>query len=78
MAPCPIMMYIKSFNHYFHAKLPEEQPIDLSEPMSFDTFVQKMHQPMKLCAYCDQSQSHTWERIGNESAKKWAWCTDVS
>ena len=77
MAPCPIMMYIKSFNQYFHTKLPEEQPIDLSEPMSFDTFMQKMHRPMKLCAYCDQSQTHTWERIETGNAKKWAWCTDV-
>ncbi len=77
MAPCPIMMYIKSFNQYFNTALPEEQPVDLSESMSFETFIKKMYQPMRLCAYCDQSQPRPWESIKNGNANKAAWCTGL-
>jgi hypothetical protein len=77
MAPCPIMMYIKSFNDYFHVKLPETQPILLSEEMSFDEFMNKMHQPMELCAYCDQSKEVRWEQLTRkDKGKLSAWCAD--
>lgn len=77
MAPCPIMMYIKTFNRYFQKDYPEEQPINLDENISFEAFMKKMYQPMRLCAYCNQTKSIPWHRIPqDEKADIGDWLSD--
>lgn len=74
MAPCPIMMYVGDFNKYFGGNYPEDVPIDLDEDMDFESFMRRMHQPMKLCAYCNQNKKFSWSKFAGDKSD---WLADA-
>lgn len=73
---CALPALIPYYNQYFHANIPSNDGIDISEKtLNGYSLLMKLQKPMSMCSYCGEEQSYPWSTtIGK--AKESDWCIE--
>lgn len=74
VAACCLPFVVKYFNAYFDENIPEMESIDLYEPnLTGHAIQQQLITPMKLCNYCSEDISFSWNTSHAPFSKE-DWC----